>query len=88
MTSTYPFTPLKDKTRKVHGASSDLTRCKFQEAVIKQADFEKVLGEGTRLDVVIVGLRYPSKEIHRIGVAKVVVQGGKDEAFCLENLLF
>lgn len=56
------------------------------ESVIEEADLHEVLANGTGLDVILISLGDAAKEVHRIGIAEVIVQGGQDVSFGVEDL--
>ena len=84
---THPFTTTKDETRQEHGSSRDLAGWELQEAVVETANLEQVLADSTRLNVIAVCLGDATKEVHWVGVAKVVVEGLKNKTLSREDLL-
>ena len=51
-------------------------------------DLEKVLGDGSDMDIVVIRLTDTSQEVDRVRVAHVPVQRLEDVTLCLENLYF
>lgn len=85
---TYPFAAIKHETRQVHGASSNMARAVGHKSVVEETDLHQVLADGTRLNVIVVRLRDSAEEVHRVGVAKIVVECAKDESLSAEDLSF
>jgi len=83
---TYPGPTVQHHPGHVHGSGSDMTLQILQESVVQKTDLHKVLGEGPRLEVVLVCLGNSPQEVHRIGVRQVVVQSREDEPFGTKNL--
>ena len=62
-----------------------MARAVGHEAVVKQADLHQVLAEGTRLNIVVVGLGDATKEVHRVGIAEIIVKSAEDESLGAED---
>lgn len=82
---TYPFTRLVDKTSQVHGRGRDMTRRVLDEPMVETANLEQVLAKCSRLNIVVIRLGYPTKEVHGVGVRKVVVESLQNEFLCLQD---
>lgn len=82
-----PGPTLQDEACQVHGSSGNLALGIAHEAMIKQADLHEILAQGSGLDIVVVGLGDAAQEVHRVGVAHVVLEGGQNVTLSIENLL-
>ncbi|KAI6754304.1 hypothetical protein HG530_012818 [Fusarium avenaceum] len=65
-----------------------MARAVGHKSVVEETDLHQVLADGTRLNVIVVRLRDSAEEVHRVGVAKIVVECAKDESLSAEDLSF
>lgn len=57
------------------------------EALVHDGQLQEVLGQGSRIEVVVVSLAYTSQEAHWAGPAKLKAQHAEHESLRLEDLL-
>jgi hypothetical protein len=76
---TYPVSPVENEAGKIHGSSSNVARTVAHESVVEKTDLHKILADRPSLNIIVVRLGDASKEVHGVRIAKIVVQGAKDE---------
>lgn len=84
---TYPFRSFEHRPCQVETRRGDVRRRIRQEAVVYESNLHEVLGKGTCLDVVVVGLGATAQKVERIGVVESKVQDLEDITFRLEDFL-
>lgn len=57
------------------------------ETLVHDGQLQEVLGESSRVKVIVVSLAHTSQEAHRTGPAQLEAQHAKHESLRLENLL-
>lgn len=65
----------------------NIARWASDKSLIHDGHLQKILGEGSSLQIVVVGLADSSKEAHRTRPAKLKLEHAEHEAFSLEDLI-
>ena len=67
--------------------SSSVARWTTQEALVHDGDLEEVLGQSSRLEIVIIGFADPPQKAHRTWPSELELQHAKHESLGLEDLI-
>ena len=68
-------------------AGREEARSAADEALVHDGDFQEILGQGPRLQVVVVRLADAAEKAHRARPSEFEVQHAQHETLGLENLL-
>lgn len=68
-------------------ASGEEAGRRGHKSLVHDGELEKVLGQRTRIQVVVISLADSAQEAHWAGPAELKVEHAKHEALSLENLL-
>ena len=68
-------------------AGREEARSAADEALVHDGDFQEILGQSPRLQVVVVRLADAAEEAHGAGPSQLEVQHAQHETLSLENLI-
>jgi hypothetical protein len=84
---TYPLRMVQDITSEIHSGSSDMALFVMQESMIHKTDFHEVLSKGSGLNVVVVGFRDTSQEVHRVWEAQIILESRQGISFGAQDFI-
>ena len=83
---THPFIVAEDQACQPDRSGGHQRWRGGQQPPFQGADFQQVLADGSRFDVVVVGLADTTKEVHWIGERQIPVDGFEHVSLCKQNL--
>ena len=73
MVEAHPIFPTKDKSSQPNRSSRKERGRRRNQSPFQALNLHQVLGDGSGLDIVLISLADPPKEVDRVGVAEVPV---------------
>lgn len=59
----------------------------FQEAVVDERDLHQILADSASLDVVVIGFGDSSEEVHRVGIAEIILESGEGISLSTQDFI-
>ena len=84
---TYPCTAFKYHAGEVHSRRRDMALFVLEETMVDKAELHEVLSKSAGLDVVVVCLGNSSQEVHRVGIAEIVLESRQGVSFGAEHFI-